>query len=573
MALFAVWVVFALASRTWAINSLVDLGYSKYLGTSQSNGITSWLGIRFAAPPLGDLRFRAPRPPLYNSTVQPANTFGPLCLPTQPATLYAPISEDCLFLDVFAPSNATAESKLPVFFWIQGGGFNRLSNGNYRGDGLIQASGDNIVVVTINYRVSLYGFLASEEVVANGNVNVGMLDQRFALEWVQKYIAQARFGGDPGHVTIGGCSAGGASVTFHLTAYGGRDDGLFHAAAAESASAFAMLTVEQSQYQYDALIARVGCNTTTDTLQCLRGISADELQAQNIGIPFPGLGPNASAPLFMYDVVIDGDMVQDSSQRQFAQGKFIKVPVIYGDDTNGGTQFAPNTTASYAQMDQFLLDNYPTMTTDQIATFNYIYQPAQTFPNTGAFWRTAANAYGEMAYLCPSMYVSTAFATYSTQGSWNYRYNVEDPTQMANGMGVPHTVETASIWGPQYVAGTAPPPASYSPNGTNAGIIPFMQGYWSSFIRSYSPNTYRVFGSPVWQEWVTTSQDRLMIETNATAMETVDIQEQSRCAYMTANTLMWLQSTWRMDAVGPSDSQIFSLCTLNRNKYISVRTR
>ncbi|KZT55207.1 alpha/beta-hydrolase [Calocera cornea HHB12733] len=530
--------VSAFAHSALSVYPLVDLGYSKFLGTAQSNGVTSWWGLRFAAPPLGNLRFSAPQAPLYNGTLQIANTHGPLCLATGGAPTDPTTSEDCLFLDVYAPSNATAASKLPVFIWIQGGGFNANSNGNYRGDGMILASGMDMVVVTFNYRVSLYGFLASQEVVAGGNTNVGLLDQRFAMEWVQKYITA--FGGDPGHVTIGGCSAGGASITFQLTAYGGRDDGLFHAAAAESASVFTILTVEQSQYQYDALVERVGCNTTADTLACLREVNATTLQANNYNIPYPGLGPNASAPLFMYDAVIDGGFIQDFSQRQFAEGKFVKVPVIYGDDTNGGTDFAPQSTANYSQMDQFLIDNYPTMTPDQITAINYMYpEDMEFFNGTGAFWRTASNAYGEMAYLCPGMYVSTAYATYSTLGSWNYRYNVEDPTQMAEGYGVPHTVETAAIWGPQYVSGS--PPASYWPNGTNADIVPVMQGYWTSFIRSYSPNTHRVLGSAVWQEWVPTTQDRIMVQTNATAMETVDINEQARCAYLTANSVFWEQ--------------------------------
>ncbi|EJT97053.1 alpha/beta-hydrolase [Dacryopinax primogenitus] len=523
--------VVVLAKSTLAVYPLVDLGYSKYLGTAQTNGVTSWWGMRFAAPPLGNLRFRAPEDPVYNGTVQTANTHGPLCLATGGLPNDTTTSEDCLFLDVYAPSNATVKSKLPVFLWIQGGGFNANSNANYRGDGMILASGMDIVVVNFNYRVSLYGFLASEEVVANGNTNVGLLDQRFAVEW---------FGGDPGHVTIGGCSAGGASITFQLTAYGGRNDGLFHAAAAESASVFTILTVAQSQYQYDALVARIGCSNATDSLACLRAVPATTLQANNYYIPYPGLGPNASSPLFMYDAVIDGDFIQDFSQRQFAEGKFVQVPVIYGDDTNGGTDFAPKNTTDYAQMDQFLIDNYPTMTPDQITAFNYMYpEDMEFFNGTGAFWRTTSNAYGELAYLCPGMFVSTSYAAYSTFGSWNYRYNVEDPTQMAEGYGVPHTVETAAIWGPAYVSGT--PPASYWPNGTNADIVPVLQGYWTSFIRSYSPNTFRYPGSPVWQEWVPSMQNRLMIMTNATAMETVDINEQARCAYITANSVSWLQ--------------------------------
>jgi carboxylesterase type B len=129
-------------------------------------------------------------------------------------------------------------------------------------------------------------------------------------------------------VTLGGDSAGGGSVDLHLSAYGGRDDGLFHAAAAESQSFATQNTVAGAQYQYDALVQRAGCQNSTDTLLCLRGLSAATLQSININIPNPnGTG---LAPLYMYSTVIDGDFSRDFTYREFANGHFIKVPVIFG---------------------------------------------------------------------------------------------------------------------------------------------------------------------------------------------------------------------------------------------------
>ena len=110
-------------------------------------------------------------------------------------------------------------------------------------------------------------------------------------------LTQNQFGGDPNHVTIGGASAGAASVDLHLSAYGGRDDGLIHAAAAESQSFGSQLTVSQSQYQYDALVQRVGCNGTLDTLQCLRETDIAVIAENNINIPTPGGA--GSPPLYM----------------------------------------------------------------------------------------------------------------------------------------------------------------------------------------------------------------------------------------------------------------------------------
>ena len=169
-----------------AVDPLVSLDYASYRGVANSGtGVTQWLGIRFAAPPTGDLRFAAPQDPPKASSVQDATSHGPICLATKGGGPDSGTSEDCLFLDVYAPSNA---KNLPVYVFLQGGGFNLLGNANYNGTGMIAASGGNIVVVTLNYRVGPYGFLASKEVEKGASLNNGLKDQRKALQWVQKYI-------------------------------------------------------------------------------------------------------------------------------------------------------------------------------------------------------------------------------------------------------------------------------------------------------------------------------------------------------------------------------------------------
>lgn len=118
---------------------------------------------------------------------------GNVCIPTasgEGQTVPAGTGEDCLFLDIYAPTAAKGSKKLPVFFWIQGGGFAKNANANYNGTGLIKASGNNIVVVTFNYRVGPYGFLAGEEIEKGASLNNGLKDQRKALKWVQKHISK-----------------------------------------------------------------------------------------------------------------------------------------------------------------------------------------------------------------------------------------------------------------------------------------------------------------------------------------------------------------------------------------------
>lgn len=429
---------------------------------------------------------------------------GRLCLgtgahPHNPAT-----SEDCLFINVFAPTDATSESKLPVYFFIQGGGFNFNADANYNGAGLVTASGHGIIVVTFNYRVGPYGFIASPDI---SSLNNGLKDQRKALQWVQKYITQ--FGGDPNHVVLGGDSAGAASIALHLTANGGKDSGLFVGAAAESVSFATILTVQESEYQYDNFAMRVGCanhnslatraeiasaSGVEDTLACLRSRSAAELQAQNFNTPYPGA---QNPPLYMWNPVLDGELVSNYTYSAFDSGAFIRVPVIFGDDTNGGTIFTPRWTSSLAQSDTFLHDQFPFLTLDHIRRINTLFpNHGPEFPHSGLWWRQLSDAYGDLRYMCPTLFISSSFARYGVPHNWNYRYNVRDPAQMAIGLGVPHTVEISAIWGPDNVRGGGP--ASYRAGASNHWIVPLMQAYWVSFIKALDPNVHRAQGAPLW---------------------------------------------------------------------------
>lgn len=426
---------------------------------------------------------------------------------------------------MYAPSNATSTSRLPVFFFIQGGGFNENSNANYNGTGLVNASGNNIIVVTFNYRVGPYGFLTSTDEL---QLNNGLYDQRKALQWVQDYISQ--FGGDPGHVVLGGDSAGAASISLHLAAFGGRDEGLFHAAAAESVSFATVLTPEESQYQYDSLAVRLGCTGgPAETLACLRSVPAVALQDANYNIPYPGA---EAAPRYMYNPVIDGDLIRELTYTAFEEGKFIKVPIIIGDDTNGGTSFAPKETSTLAESNVWLRDQFPYITPAQLADINALYpNPNDTCPNAGCYWRQLSDTYGEMRYMCPGIFITSAYVDHGVPQSWHYRWNVEDPAQVAAGEGVPHTVELNAIFGPSNTQGNAPD--SYYPNGTNAHAVPVVQAYWTSFIRSFDPNTYRLGGTVEWLPWDEGSQQRILFDTGGvTSMEgLVGSGLMERCEY------------------------------------------
>ncbi|KAF2864350.1 alpha/beta-hydrolase [Piedraia hortae CBS 480.64] len=508
--------------------NVVVLDYASYRGTADGNGVSQWLGMRFATPPTGSRRFKAPQPPDKQSSVQDASKFGSICLPTPgDGTNFQQQSEDCLFINVFAPTGAgSSGKKLPVYFFIQGGGFATNSNANYNGAGLINASGGNIVVVNFNYRVGPWGFLASKEVVSQGNLNAGLLDQRMALQWVQKYIHA--FGGDPNHVTLGGDSAGAQSVDLHLTAYGGRNDGLFHAAAAESQSFPGLRSVAESQYNYDALASRAGCSG--DTFSCLQKLGADKLQSVNTLIPFPGSA--GWAPLHVYGPTFDNDFIRDYTHIAFAKGSFVHVPMIGGDDTDEGSIFAPRSTNTEQDAKNFIKDQWPHISDNDLNTWATMYTPTN-FPNVvggvGSWYRALSTGYGEMRYTCGGLNVTHQLSNWGLP-SWSYRWNVEDPSSMSSGFGVPHTIEVHAIWGPENTNGGAP--QSYYSGGVNNPIVAVTQAYWTSFIRTYDPNTYRANGAPMWNAWTPQNENqRMKFQHDVTGMEKVPDAQVQRCRW------------------------------------------
>lgn len=178
-------------------------------------------------------------------------------------------------------------------------------------------------------------------------------------------------------------------------------------------------------------------------------------------------------------------------------------------------------------MNYFLRTQFPLLTKEHLAQIDKLYPQGMKFPGAGRYWQSTSDAYGHMRYMCPSLYISGVYAKQSIP-SWNYRYNVEDPVSKANGLGVSHTIEVNAIFGPDYSRGGAP--ASYYSINKNA--VPLMQGYWTSFIRTYDPNTYRMKGSPKWEQWGGgKGMNRIRLETNTTAMEVVDAHTQARCDF------------------------------------------
>ncbi|PSN73298.1 alpha/beta-hydrolase [Corynespora cassiicola Philippines] len=275
-----------------------------------SNAVDSFYGIPYAEPPIGNLRLRRPQPlskPLgtFNATVLPRacpqkTLAGDLPIledfPEVVQAVYSAyliplpdVGEDCLTLNVQRPADITADAKLPVLFWIFGGAFE--SGSTFLSDygqfiGRANELGEPVIIVAANYRHNTFGFLGGKELKAEGNTNLGLRDQRLALEWVQENIAA--FGGDPGRVTIWGQSAGASSVYDHLSINGGNYTSertgkpLFHAGIMDSGTSFPANPIDSptAQAQYDFIVSAVSCETTSkfnSSVDCLRSVPYEDL--------------------------------------------------------------------------------------------------------------------------------------------------------------------------------------------------------------------------------------------------------------------------------------------------------
>ncbi|KAI0315765.1 alpha/beta-hydrolase [Amylostereum chailletii] len=353
----------------------VDLGYATYTtDVSLDDGVTSFLGIRYAAPPTGDLRFQAPHPPsnvsaILNATTQPAqcwsedafgfNTTSPYSQnlarrDTPPPPPVPTVSdEDCLFLNVHVPTALVPGrgAPLPVVVWIHGGGYDSGNVSLYPLQTFVHDSNYSLISVGIQYRLGAFGFLSGEEIKEGGALNSGLLDQQFALRWVQDHIAS--FGGDPSKVTIWGQSAGAGSVLQHIVAHGGKTNPpLFRAGIMSSPFLPFQFPYNDAEPEaiYSMLVDGVNCTSSTDTLACLRSIPADTLlSAQTTIVTANFLGTYTFVP------VIDGALIVERPTETLRKGIVNGEALLVDTVAHEGDIFA---NADFLSTNNFTLPQY-----------------------------------------------------------------------------------------------------------------------------------------------------------------------------------------------------------------------
>lgn len=286
---------------------------------AHNGAVDAFLGIPYAAPPVVDKRWLPPEPAQSWTDVREAKTFGATCAAAKSTNGPRSEAEDCLFINVWRPSDASADARLPVYVFIHGGGFINGSSNQADMTDIVEKTG--VVGVSFNYRLGALGFFSHPD-VAKDSGDFGLMDQQAALRWIHENIAA--FGGDPARVTIGGESAGGYSVCAHLTAPG--STGLFAQAIMQSGSCVSV-PLAQAQKNAGEIADAVGCKGP-DAAECLRSVPIGKL----IDAPYPPYGvvafPTDGTPLLPI-----------APRKAIADGSFAHVALVIGDNRDEGRTF------------------------------------------------------------------------------------------------------------------------------------------------------------------------------------------------------------------------------------------
>jgi carboxylesterase type B len=481
-------------------------------------GIETFDGIPFAEPPVGPLRLKPPvrlTTPLANfdaSGTGPScpqmffSTEGDLITRVLGDLINTPLlqvatgqTEDCLTIKVQRPAGTKPDAKLPVLFYIFGGGFELGSAGMYDGSPLLLngvVQGKPFIFVAVNYRVAGFGFMGGKEILADGAANLGLLDQRIGLEWVADNIAA--FGGDPGKVTIWGESAGAISVFDQMALYGGdidyKGEPLFRGAIMNSGSLVPADVVDtpKAQEVYDTVVRNAGCSSAADTLNCLRGVDYDTfLDAAN---SVPGILSYSSVAL-SYVPRPDGVVLPDSPDVLAATGRYAPVPMIIGDLEDEGTLFSlfqGNITSPEHLVDYLTDYFFHNADSSEMEALVATYDPALAegspfrtgiLNNPYPQFKRLAAILGDLVFtLTRRLFLTTCLAANPDVPAWSYMaaYNYGTPI-----LGTFHGSDILQVF-----YGILPNFASFA-----------FQDYYLSFLYTLDPNAASSALLPEWPQW------------------------------------------------------------------------
>ncbi|GIH15640.1 carboxylic ester hydrolase [Rugosimonospora africana] len=470
-------------------------------------------GIPYAAPPVGQLRWAAPQPPAAWSGVRDATQPGNDC-PQTDGFLGDPASdtEDCLYLNVTTPSH-TDGRKLPVVFFVHGGGFYSGSARLYRADPMVDRG--DVVVVTANYRLGVFGFLADPALGGDQSGNYGLQDQQAALRWVQRNIAA--FGGDPRDVTLVGESAGSVSTCSQLAAPSSA--GLFRRAVMQSGPC--SVTTEWpyqdggnwyprpravAEQEGAALAQRVGCTDPGTEAACLRKVSPATLLEASAG--GQGYGP-----------VYGGGFLPIGPAQAIATGQFTRVPVVVGTTRDEHRMFV----GAIELMSQHVAtaDDYRTEVESVLGTAAgqrvLAEYPLADYSSPS---EALATVWTDRAWACPAMSTDRAFAQYVP----TYAYEFADeqaPWTLGGAPSFPtgafHASELQFLFDDEQFPGPA--------TAAEKRLSNQMVDYWTTFAHSSDPN------GPGTPEWSRYHGSTMVQSLSPDGIRPVDLSSEHRCGF------------------------------------------
>jgi para-nitrobenzyl esterase len=495
-----------LGGRAAASGPVADTANGAVRGLADGS-VDEYLGIPYAAPPVGALRWRPPQPAASWSGVRDATQFAPHCPQLAGPFGEASTSEDCLFLNVFTPSHQQPGSGSPVMVWIHGGAFVSGESNDYDPTQLVE---DGVTVVTFNYRLGALGFLAHPALAdADGQSgDYGLMDQQAALRWVQRNIAN--FGGDPHNVTVFGESAGGLSVLSQVASPQAR--GLFERAIVESGSYnLTQTSLASAEQAGEAFAAKAGC--ASQTAACLRSLPVSTILADQDAA---GYTPN-----------INSEVLPESLGTAFATGNFNRVPIINGTNHDEYRLFvalstlegSPVTAANYQSMIASTLG-----VTAAVAVVIAAKYPLTAYPSPSV----ALGAVGTDAiFACPALSIDQSVSRYVP--TFAYEFNDENaPELFLPPVGFPYGAAHASEIQYLMALPTAAFPATLSAQQQQLAAI--MKGYWTNFAKRGSPSSS---GTPSWPLFNTLTQKIQSLVPPSPQTET-DFATAHNCAFWTA---------------------------------------
>ena len=475
------------------------------------NGTNEWFGIPYAAPPVGSLRWEPPQPPTPWTTTLQATQFGSECAQSF-GTPTVSGSEDCLFVNVWAPADGSTGN--PVLVHIHGGGF---VAGSGNGDNSLLSSTGHEVVVSLNYRLGIFGFLADKDLGANSG-DYGLQDQQAALRWVQQNVAQ--FGGDPANVTIYGESAGGSSVCDAIASPTAK--GLFERGISVSGEYNTLLGSPTSLESQDCksqiptkaqafaagknFAAAVGCAKGNPDVvtTCLQNVSVATAETAAGGVGYQDGGQGTVGP------TINGTTLTMTLRQALASGHANKVDVIAGTDRDEDLVGTATTAAQYTS----LVDTqYGSFASQVLAKY-----PLSHFDNPGIAWRTVA---ADSDTVCPSL--ETAQDLASRMPTREYEIDDNDiPPYRASGTGV--VAAGASHVGAWFLTPQA------TPLDANQQVLQDQEvAFVTAFARDGNPNTN---GTPLWPK-LNNSDEVMSLQPagDSALISTSELAVQHNCAF------------------------------------------